>query len=156
MQPLRMQRDRIFLSLAGVLIISQLCLGLNDTEVGKFFFKPNSGSISAVTNPKRYFVSEIAPLFANWEKNKDNDIEQKINEVFKNLNVEARLVKNSIQTNGDSFEFLVYVPKYKRSFLVKYTPLVDNLAQLVHKEEFRLELKLFSSWISLPLDRLFG
>lgn len=156
MQFLRIQRDRIFLSLASILIMSQLCLGLNDTEVGKFLFKDKSANISAITNPRRYFVSETAPLFAEWVKDKDINIEQKINEVFKNLSIDARLVKNTLQTNDNSFEFLVYVSKYKRSFLVRYTPLIDDLTALIQKEEFRLELKLFSSWIALPLDSLFG
>lgn len=156
MQFFRMQRDRIFISLVGVLIISQLCLGLNDTNIRNFFYEDNSLNITAIENPRKYLVSEIAPLFSNWEKIKSSDIELKVNEIFKNLDIDIRLVKNTLQVNGDWFEFLVYIDKYKRSFLVRYTPLVDDLTQLIQKEEFRLEIKVSSAWMPIPLDRFFG
>lgn len=156
MQVLRIQGDRVFLSLACVLIVSQLCLGLNDTEICKLFFKDKGAKAYRIESPKKYFISKLAPLFSDWEKNKDKNIEQEINEIFKKLDIGARLIKNSIEVSNKSFEFLIYVPKYKRSFLVRYTPLVSDIERLVEKEEFRLEFKLFSSWRPLPLDSLFA
>ena len=156
MQVLRIQIDRIFLSVASFLIISQLCLGFTDTNVPDFFSSNENLKISAFGNPKEYFISKIAPLFADWKKNKDENIYLKVNEVFRDLDINARLVKNTLQIQGDTFEFLVYINEYKRSFPVRYIPLVTDLAQLIQKEDFRLEIKIFSAWKPLPLDRLFG
>lgn len=156
MQVLRIQIDRIFLSVASVLIISQLCLGFTDTNVPDFFSSNENLKIDGFENPKEYFISKIASLFADWQKNKDENIYLKVNEVFRDLDINARLVKNTLQVNGDVFEFLVYINKYKRSFPVRYIPLATDLTQLIQKEDFMLQIKIFSAWTQLPLDRLFG
>lgn len=148
--------DRIFLSIAGLAIISQFCLGMNDTNVRNIFCKKERISVNNITNPRECFVSEIAYLFNDWVKSEDGNIEQKINMVFKKLDIKARLINNTLELNGNSFEFLVYINKYNRSFLVRYTPLADDINKLIQKEEFKLEIKVFSAWRPLPLDRLFG
>lgn len=155
MKHIRVHTDRWFIGFVGIFILSQVCLGLRDTNVVKIHTALDEG-ISSFVNPKGYFISKIAPLFANWGSKKDISIEEKINEVFKELGVDARLVKNTIKFCNGSFEFLVYIPTYKKDFVFRYTPLINDLTRLIQKEGFRLEVRLFSGWIPITLDRLFS
>lgn len=155
MKHMRLHVDRWFRGFVGIFILSQVCLGLRDTNISKISSKIGQG-ISSFVNPKGYFISQIAPLFANWGRDKRGLIEEKINEVFQEVGIDARLIKNTIKFCNGSFEFLVYIPMYKKDFLFRYTPLISDLTKLVQKEGFLLEVKLFSSWTPITLDRLFS
>lgn len=155
MQHIRPHIDRWFTGFIGIFILVQVCLGLKDTDISRIQPIETKG-ISSLINPKGYFVSKIAPLFADWDINKGISTEKKINELFRELDVEVKIIENTIRSYNGSFEFLVHIPKYKKEFLFRYTPLAGDLAKLVQTEEFRLEIKLFSSWMSVNLNRLFS
>lgn len=155
MRHMRFHIDRWFRGFVGIFILSQVCLGLRDTDLSRFISAEGNG-ISRFVNPKGYFISNIAPLFANWSKKEDFSAEKKINEVFQELGIKARLIEDTTKFCNGSFEFLVYVPMYKKDFLFRYTPLINDLSKLVQKEGFRLEVKLYSGWMPITLDRLFS
>lgn len=155
MQHLRPHIDRWFMGFVGIFILSQVSLGFRETDISKPAYIEGKG-ISSFVNPKGYFISKIAPLFKNWGVDKVDSTEKGVNEVFQELGIKARLIENTIRLCNGSFEFLVYIPAYKRDFLFRYTPLVDNLANLIQKEGFLLEVKIFSGWMPVTLDRLFG
>lgn len=152
---IKIRKDSFLLSLAGLIIISQLCIGLDGTHTNSLFKIDKSGYCPAIVSPRKYFISEITHLFSDWGKDKNIQIEEEMNKVFKDLNIKARLIKNTLKFDNDSYEFLVYIEKYKRSFPVKYTPLVEDINQIIEKEKFDLEIKVFSAWRPFPLDQLF-
>lgn len=154
MKHLRIHIDRWFLSFIGIFILSHACLGLKDTNISKIQITEEKG-ISNVVNPKGYFISKIAPLFANWSKNNTYTV-KKINEIFENVGIKAKLEEGSIRFCNGSFEFMIYIPAYKKDFLFRYTPLINDLSMLIRNERFLLEVKLFSSWQSIKIERLFG
>lgn len=155
MKHLRFHIDRWFLSFIGIFILSHVCLGLKDTNVSKIQVTEEKG-ICNVINPKGYFISKIAPLFANWSNNNNICTVNKINEIFKNLGIKAKLKEGTIKFCNGSFEFLIYIPAYKKDFVFKYTPLINDLSMLIRNERFLLEVKLFSSWQPIKIERLFG
>lgn len=155
MRHLRLHVDRWFRGFVGIFILAQLCLGLMDTNISRCLSSERTG-ISSFVNPKGYFISQIAPLFADWGRNKHVFIEEKINGVFQELGIDARLIKNTIKFCNGSFEFLVYIPNYRKDFLFRYTPLINDLTRLIQREGFRLEVKIFSGWMPITLDRLFS
>lgn len=155
MKQMRVHIDRWFKGFVGIFILSQVCLGLRDTNITKIPTDIGKG-ISSFVNPKGYFISQLAPLFANWGRNKRSLIEEKINTVFQELGINARLIRNTVKFCNGSFEFLVYIPAYKKDFLFRYTPLISDLTKLIQREGFRLEVRIFSGWMPVTLDRLFG
>lgn len=155
MKHLRLHIDRWFLSFVGIFVISHACLGLKDTNVLKVQ-STEENRISIVVNPKGYFISKIAPLFANWNKNNNITTVNKINEIFRNIGIKAEIKTGTIRLCDGSFEFMIYIPAYKKDFLFRYTPLINNLSLLIRNERFLLEVKLFSSWQPITIDRLFG
>lgn len=155
MKHIRLHIDRCFLSFIGVFIIAHACLGLKDTNVSKI--KPTEeNGISNVVNPKGYFISKIAPLFANWNLKNNVTTVNKINEIFQNIGIKARLMEDTIKFCNGSFEFMIYIPAYKKDFLFRYTPLINDISMLIRNEKFLLEVKLFSSWQSIKIERLFS
>ena len=155
MQKIHLTKNRQFLSIIGILFVLQFCLYLQDHKIQRSLKRGNSSTL-AVANPKKYFISELAPLFANQEIKQDESIINSINQVLIDLDIKAYVVADSLSRCDNSVEFLVYVYKYKRAFPVRYTPLINNLAQLITQEKFSLEIKAFSSWMPLTIERLLG
>lgn len=152
---MREQIDRSFRCLIGVFVLFQICLGLNDTKISSSINSNENRKISSVVKPKEYLIGKLAPLFAGWCAANGFDTAQKINKIFGELGINAELLANTIKFCNGSYEFLVYIPKYKKDFLFRYTPLMKDIARIVKDEGFRLEVKLFSNWKIISIDQLF-
>lgn len=155
MQHVRLHIDRCYICFIGIFMLIQICLGLNDSNIASSK-KLEDNRVSSIFNPKGYFISKIAPLFKNWCKANNVWTVENINDVFKEVGINAKLLENTIKFCNGSYEFLVYIPRYKKDFLFKYTPVFGDIAKLVQMEGFRLEVKIFSGWMPITLERLFG
>lgn len=154
MKHIRIHIDRCFLCFVGIFILFQVCLGLKDTNASKVCSVANN-KISSIIKPEKYLIGKIAPLFANWRASNSISTAKNINNIFKELGIDARLVENTIKFCNGSFEFFVYIPKYNKDFLFRYTPLIGNITKLIQSKGFKLEVKLFSNWKAIPIDKLF-
>ncbi len=155
MHTIKFSKTRLFLSFLGILLLAQCLLAIQDT---RRVTKENNGSktVLAATNPKKYFITQLAPLLSTPAVTADAEIVTKMNRVFEDLGINAYVVANTVTRQGQSVEFLVYVNKYGKVFPVRYTPLINDVAQLISEENFRLEVRAFASWMPLTIDRLLG
>lgn len=155
MRSIRLHVDRCFIGLIGIFVLSQLCLGLKDTNISKRMLSEKKRILSVI-EPKRYLIEKVAFLFASWCPMNSIVIAKGINNIFKELGIDARLLENTIRLCNGSYEFQIYIPRYKKDFLFRYTPLIKNISKLVQNEKFKLEVKLFSSWKPVAIDQLLG